>query len=965
MADGVAQESPIYQELLTALKNHGVDEDSLSSNIKHQLNLLVRYSPRQGTIACNKPELIVPLLNEDVLDHSPSKGELENHLQSFLDNEVDSELAIRKFHRSEIIRIAWRDLCELGEIDQITEELSDLADVVVQAVFNLVWERLIGEYGVPLDEDNNTPSHMCVIGLGKLGGRELNFSSDIDLLFVYQSDGETGGTPDASISNESFFTQLAQGICDILNKVTPEGFIYRVDTRLRPEGDRGALAVPLTAVEFYYQNYGQNWERQALLKARCVAGNEEVGEQFIKLVTPFTYRKYVDEVEIADVLRSIDLMRNKYLIRLSTPEAKAADFKNGYGGIRDIEFFVQAVQMLYGGQYPEIKLSGTLVSLLRMHESHLLHSKDYAMLVTAYRFLRRVEHRMQMVGELQVYDLPKDQARQDLLAESMGYKTYEEFERQYDKNRERVRQIYEGVFQREEWHDPSELILDSDTFNEECKQLLVEYEFKDPKRAFSFLKALNKSPDAHLQPKTTRLFKAFLPRLLLCLKNSPDSDMALAHFEQIISSFKARSALYESLCDQPPLLDLLVSVVCGSRFLTSLILRDPSLMDEIGRDQTFQEHVDKASLERHLRIMEKTYPSREHREHLLFVQNAAMFRSGIRFILGLSDVERMGDELTHIADFILEQSMLPVNDMLSKRFPDFAEKHADHIGILGLGKLGGGEFNVASDCDLIFVYSNLDASENISAGEYFQRWVTEYTRYLESKTFMGFLYHPDIRLRPHGQSGPLASSEFAFCEYFRKQAQFWEKMALSRARFICGNPKIEKTLERLKKETLFTVPCTHKEVESLLSMRQKIEREKSKEVLKAGPGGLVDVEFIAQALVIHYGPDYESVRSTSTLDVLRAAQQDKLLDEDDAKWLISSYLFLREVENRLRIVNNVSLDALPNNSQELEKLTRRYSLKLGTEKPTPDKFLGMISLHTHRVRTIYEKFFGDLLKSTS
>ncbi len=954
--------SPLLEQLTQALEKYKVRIDELPPIVRERLQALVLYSPRLATICISKPDRLIPWLQEDSLQGPHRFQDMKAILQTHFDQEEDKETAIRKFHRSELIRIAWRDLCNLDEIEVITEEISDLADTVVQASLDLVWERTIGQYGIPFNEEERRVSRMCVVALGKLGGRELNFSSDIDLMFIYDSSGETEGTFGASVSNETFYTQLAQGLCDFWNKVTPDGFLYRVDTRLRPEGDRGALAVPLSAVELYYHNYGQNWERQALLKARVLAGDENVGKEFMSIITPFTYRKYVDEVEIAEVLRSIDRMRTKYLNRLETQEARDRDFKNGYGGIRDIEFFVQAVQMLYGGQYPEIKLAGTLLSLKRMHESHLLHSKDFGVMAYAYRFLRKIEHRMQMVGDRQVYELPNDPESQELLAKSLDYPSYNDLKKQYDELRHEVRKIYDGVFKRDEWHDVSEVILDTENYDSTVENLLKEYEFADPEKAYRFLRDLCHSPDVHLQPKTTRLFKAILPRLLLCLKKSPDSDLALTHFEQLVSRFKARTALYETLQDQPPLLELLVSVVSSSNFLTRLVMRDTSLMETIGRDGVFDEIVSKESLKRHLEIIQKTYPKKDRREHLLFVQNAAMFLSGMRFILGLTDVESMGHELAHIADFVLEQSLVPVNELLRSRFGDLVDDYASRLALLGYGKLGGQDFNIASDCDVVVVYYEGKEGLPYTSGEFFQRWVTEFTRFMESKTFMGYLYHIDTRLRPHGKSGALALGMQTFRDYYLHQAQFWEKMALTRARFICGHPEVENELSEIKNEVLFQRPCNKEEIEHILEMRKRIESEKRKEELKAGPGGLVDVEFIAQALVLTYGHAHEALRDASTFQVLRYAEEQDWLPRDDASQLIASYRFLRDVENRLRVVNNVSLDSIPHDPEELEKLTKRYALKMDAEKPTPEGFLEMISFHTQRVREIFYRFF-EYLKS--
>ncbi len=956
------EDTPHFESMISALETIGIEFDQLSTSAQDRLRILLKFSPRLSSIAANRPDFLHPVLDDEGIRVHKSLAEYSQELQTLLEGCEDPELCIRQFHRREIIRIAMRDLGRLADIQEVTEELSDVAETMIRAVYNLSYEALLEKYGIPQAAENEQAANFGIIAMGKLGGRELNFSSDIDLMFVYDSEGQTRGGNQGSIDNHEFFLNLAQSICDILTKPTPEGFLYRVDTRLRPEGSKGALAVSLMTVEIYYHTYGQNWERQALLKARPVAGDETIGERFMKIITPFTYRKYVDEVEIAEVLRTIDHMRNQSLQAIKTPEQRKTNFKNGYGGIRDIEFFVQAVQMLYGGQYPEIKLSGTLVSLLRMHESGLLHSREFAFLADAYRFLRKIEHRLQMVAEQQVYELPKTPEEQRRLAESIRFPSYDSLFEHYEKNTQKVREIYNGVFKREEWEDPSEILIESEKFNPEIDEVLAGFEFDNTKQAFAFLRELMKSPDAHLQPKTTRLFKAILPRLLLHLKNSPDPDMTLMNFEKLVTSFKAKSALYEVLCDEPSLLDLLVSVTSSSSFLTSLVLRDPSLMDTIGRAKMLEETVSPDFLNYHFNLIEKTYTRETFREHLLRVQNAAMFQSGIRFILDLTDVECMGRELSDIADFVLSQAMKPATESLAERYPDFSREYAGDIAVLGLGKLGGREFNVASDCDVMFVFGESRITPDVSSAEYFHRWAGKYMDFLESKSRLGFLYHADARLRPHGKSAPLASSAEGFKDYFRKDAQFWEKMALTRARFICGNDRVRDFLTDIKQEILFSSRPTQEEINSIVEMRRKIEKEKRDETLKAGPGGLIDVEFIAQTLVLVYGHEYPSLRKTATVQILRAATAEELLPLDDAKQLTASYLFLREVENRLRIVNNISMDSLPTDREELEELTRRYALKLDTEKPTPDKFLGMISLHTHKVRNIFERFFQQLLE---
>ncbi len=305
--------------------------------------------------------------------------------------------------------------------------------------------------------------------------------------------------------------------------------------------------------------------------------------------------------------------------------------------------------------------------------------------------------------------------------------------------------------------------------------------------------------------------------------------------------------------------------------------------------------------------------------------------------------------------------MAPAKEALHERFPEFTRNYADEIAVLGFGKLGGMDFNVASDCDVVFVFEEHHQTGEIDSADYFHRWAAKFMEFMQSKGPLGFLYQIDARLRPHGKHSPLACSFAHLLDYYRHHAQLWEKMALTRARLVCGNPNFAGFIEELKNEILFQQLPAKEDIESILDMRKKIEREKGSETLKSAPGGLIDVEFISQALVLCYGPEHKSIRSASTLENIRNAAEENVLTKENADHLIESYLFLREVENRMRIVNNVSIDSLPNDRDELEKLTRRYALRLGTEKLSSENFLKTIEDHAQRVRSIYEKFFSEQL----
>lgn len=946
-----------------ALDRTNLSPITIDSCWREYVKTLAAHSPRLSSILVAKPFYLHTLIERNDIDAKTTIRVLQKDVQFWVHLAGDFDLGIRMFHRYHLIRIALRDLSSLADIQQITRECSLLADEVLRLWFNETWNAFVNEHGTPVRKSDGAPASMVVVALGKHGGYELNFSSDIDLLFVYDEDGPFSGSTKRFQRNKEFFIALAQEYCDHLNQATADGFLYRIDTRLRPEGGSGELATSLMGIEVYYHTYGQNWERQALLKARCIAGNSDLCSRLNSIIAPFTYRKYVDEVEVNQVLRDVHAMRVAAMKECGGEDALYVNFKNGYGGIRDIEFFVQAVQILYGGQYPEVKLTGTLLSLKRMHESHLLHSKDYNLFTDAYRFLRTIEHRMQMVDEQQVYSLPDEPMPRMRLAAGMGYASWEEFLEDYRRITKEVRSVYETVFLRDELTDSSLTILEADKLTTDIETLLQHYEFRDTSRAFAFLKALQEPSSPHLRSKQFRLLKSLLPRLLFELKSCPDPDLSLVNFEKVVSAFQAKTALLETLIHQTPLLKLLVSVVCPSEFLTRLVLRDPSLIDSIGNDELIHQTLGYSALNTHLDLIRTAYPKEPLREHLLRVQNAAMLHSGIRFLLGLSTIESIGGELAAIADFVIHTSCIEIDQKLEERFPRFTRNHAGKLAIIAYGKLGGRDFNVASDCDLVLVYEDDIPVEEVSSSEYFQRWSTEFVKYLQEKSLLGFLYEPDLRLRPYGSNSPLAVSWSRLREYYRNEAQLWERLAFSRARAITGWATIAARLPELQHEICYSKPLTPDDAQAILDMRTKVEQEKGSDSLKSTPGGLLDVEFIAQALSLHLGSRFPSLRSSSTLAILREAGELECVPGLDVVQLTCSYLFLREIENRLRIVNNTSMDSIPNDKAELEQITRRYALRIQNSKPTSEELISWITTHTSIIRTQFQYFFTEYLQS--
>ena len=948
-----------FKDLCAALARQGIPDNELDDETFRALALLVWQSPYLTQMCLADASALACLVREHCLYRARSLREYERLLAPTLEETPERfDTVLRVLHGRELLRIAWRHVCDIADIDHLMQELSDLADSTVRVVTDHAHQDVVRQFGVPRTEADREAS-FTVLAMGKLGGEELNFSSDIDLMFVYRGDGDTTGGESDGTDNRVFFERVATAICDHLSRPTAEGFLYRVDTRLRPQGTKGALVPSLGAVETYYHNWGENWERQALLKLRPIAGDPALGEAIQRILTPFTYRKYVDEVEIAETLRGMDAIRRRMVHGL-TREEQESDVKVGRGGIRDVEFIVQAVQMLYSGQYPEVRLAGTLESLRRMYESGLLHSNDYEALSSGYRFLRRVEHRLQIDQVRQTYRLPHSEKACEDLALRLGFESYAAFEEIYRNVRANVRRIYEGIFGRQEWEDQAEGLLDGGPISPAHRQLLIEHGFDAPDRAYRNLLSLADNPSTpHLKAKTRRLFKALLPRLLLYLKDSPDPDMALNSLEQIVNRLGARTTLYGIMAESPQLVEMLVILTSGSRYLSEILFRDPSLVETLGREDTLQRPLDRSTFKARLELIrEADRDERDVHGSLIRFKNALELETGLRYLLGISDVQTLGADLAAAGEFILQEVVLRTAEAIRDRYPRFFETSSEKFGVVALGKLGGQELNFASDLDLIFLHEECDVPEEILPVEFFSRWAAKISAFLSEATPFGRLYECDSRLRPHGKSGALSTGLPAFDRYVRNNAQVWERMALTRCRPVAAGEEWQRRFNQVWRDTLFSRPFTESDCEEVVKMRFRIEREKSDEALKAGPGGLVDVEFIAQTLVLRYGREYEALCGRSTPDVLAAAKDLGLLPSESSLQLRRSYLFLRDIENRLQIVNRLSIDSLPEDKTELERLAKRCFPQRSHPGLSGQYLVQEVESHTSRIREIFRQFFN-------
>ncbi|HZO84936.1 MAG TPA: bifunctional [glutamate--ammonia ligase]-adenylyl-L-tyrosine phosphorylase/[glutamate--ammonia-ligase] adenylyltransferase, partial [Verrucomicrobiae bacterium] len=799
---------------------------------------------------------------------------------------------IQEFKQREMVRIAARDLAQIGDLPQITEEISAVADVCLSAVFDLCRKDLNAKHGTPyhLDVDENwQPTECAVLGMGKLGGKELNYSSDVDLLFVYSDEGgvfrerpKKGARPQ-SLKNHQYFKRLAESF---IAEVTRLG-LYRIDMRLRPEGDQGPLARSLGSYETYYVQWGQAWERMMLIKARTVAGDESLGAEFLEMVQPFRYPRSVDE----GFLREIGAMKD----RIEQEVVKAGEIhrnvKLGRGGIREIEFVAQSLQVIHAGRIPFLQTPQTLAALKKLVQYHLLKAGEVKGLDDAYCFLRNLEHRLQMENYLQTHTIPTSPKAQERIAGLMGFGSGKQFEAALASHTNHVRAVYEQLFKGQEKSKTPPL----EPGSEQWKRILEEHSYRDPEKCLRLLIEFANGPGyVHVSPRTVELAMQLIPKFLaLCPKRSDkelkpralsDPDRVLTRIDTFITGYGSRAMLFEAWAGNPAYFELMLLLFDRSEFLAELAIRTPDLVDGLVMSGYLRRR--KTSVE----ILNELRHGHEDEDQLLWLRRyhqTELMRIGLRDILGLADFEQNLTELSGLADACLEYATESVLRKHRIKKPPFV--------IIGFGKLGGQEINYGSDLDLMFV-----AEDRVKNLPKLQRIATEILDMLSRQTELGIAFVTDTRLRPDGEKGLLVNTLQAYEDYYRKRAQLWELQALSRRRVVAGDRALGERFEAMAARfTDFSKGGPPNWKSEIARMRQRIEKERTPRgqqhlAIKTGAGGLIDAEFMAQAFCLERGWN-----EPNTLRALERVQQNSQFAIRNSQFL-PSYRQLRRVEGILR-----------------------------------------------------------------
>jgi glutamate-ammonia-ligase adenylyltransferase len=866
-----------------------------------------------------EPALLADLCISGDLTTGYASGDLMERLGRLLADATDDErlaVALRRFRRREMVRIAWRDLAGLAGLTETLGDLTDLADVAVNAALNQLHAWQSQRYGVPRDAKGQA-QQMVVLGMGKLGGRELNFSSDIDLIFTYPQHGETDGA--RSVSNEEFFRRLGQRLSKILAELTAEGFVFRVDLRLRPFGDSGPLALSFAAFEDYYQNHGRDWERYAMIKARVIAGDREAGERLLAELRPFVYRRYLD-YHAFEALRDMKAMIAQEVER----KGMQRNVKLGPGGIREIEFIGQAFQLIYGGREPMLRERSILRVLDTLAASGRLPEGAVNSLKSAYDFLRRVENRLQAWADRQTHDLPETELAKLRLAFAMGYPDWDAFTQELARHVEAVTQQFTLVFGGAGSSLDASLagLWREEGSEERALPLLAEHGFEDPAQAWNRLRALREGFSYRTMSLRGReRLDALMPRVLEAVATAPQPTATLERILNLLEAVARRSVYLALLTDQPQALAQLVKLFAASGWIAQHLTRYPLLLDDLLNPATLYAPLDRQQLALELEQQLQHVPADDPEEvlnALRYFKQTQVLRVAAADVSGAMPLMIVSDHLTEIAEVLLRKVLeLAWTDLLP-RFGqprcvvEGVERDAQ-FAIVAYGKLGGIELNYGSDLDLVFLHDSAGHRQltagprQIDNAAFFAKLVQRIIYFLTTRTGAGDLYEVDTRLRPSGRAGLLVSAFEAFAEYQHRQAWTWEHQALARARVVAGPAVLAQRFQIIRREILQRERDPDILRQEVSDMRERMRAEldaSTAEVfdLKQGRGGIADIEFVVQYAVLANASRYpELLTYTDNIRQLDGLERCGVLSIADAARLRHAYRGLRRRIHLLKL----------------------------------------------------------------
>jgi glutamate-ammonia-ligase adenylyltransferase len=825
------------------------------------------YSRYARALVAARPELA------EEIERAEESGWTREAMQAFLrQGEAGGEphARLRRLRQRVMLRTMARDLADLATLDEVCGAMSSLAEVA------------IGE-ALAFLEQGSARSKLTVVGMGKLGGGELNVSSDVDLVFLYPDEGASG-------DGLEYYTRLGQRLIAAIGERTEDGFVFRVDMRLRPWGDGGTLATSFAALEEYFVTQGREWERYAWIKARVIAGDG--GGALAAVVNPFVYRKYLDYGTFA-AMRELHSQ-----IRAEVARRELSDqIKLGPGGIREIEFIAQGFQLIRGGRDPVLQARPTLAVLALLAQKGLLPAAAHEELSEAYVFLRRVEHRLQYLDDAQTHELPESAEDRLLVARAMGFAAWDSFRAALDARRARVSWHFDQLFSVE---DAPKHALAPLWAGDGTADGLARLGFGDAEGTAARLAAVRSGARyAGLPEASRRRFDALIPRIIEESAAREDADAPLARFLELLETVSRRAAYLALLDEHPAVLARLAQIFDSSSWAGEYLNRHPVVLDELLDVRSLLSKPDWVVFTRELRAQLAARQGDEERQMdwLREAHHGQVFRLLAQDLSGLLSVEALADHLSDLADATLRVTLELCWAQLKGRHRD-----EPRFAIVAYGKLGGKELGYASDLDLIFLYDDPDER----AQEVYSRLAQRFNRWLTGRTAAGVLFDIDLRLRPQGESGLLVSSLDAFRRYQRESAWTWEHQALTRARFSAGHAELDGAFEDERNAILRMERDPAKLRDDVLSMRKRLleGHPNSSELfdLKHDRGGMIDIEFVVQYLVLgHASRHPELTKNAGNIALLRIAGELGLVPRESAAAVGDAYRDYRRRQHWLRL----------------------------------------------------------------
>jgi len=896
--------------LTRLIGDHAALGGELATNpvVRDALVALSAASRSLSSAVLRDPSLLEPLRDDEGFTHERALAEYRDSAAAFIASADDGAGALRRWKQRELLRIAARDLLGVADLPAVGRELAALAEECLSQAVDLV----------------APDARLGIIAMGKLGGRELNYASDVDVLFVHEGDGAVA-------------ERAARAVLTTMSEPTAEGIVFRTDADLRPEGRSGPLSRTLEAYSAYYERWAQPWEFQALLKARPVAGDDDLARRFSELVQPVVWPDVLDP----DAVRSVRAMKARAEGEMHRRGLTDREVKRGRGGIRDIEFAVQLLQLVHGRHDPSVRSRTTLDALAQLAAGGYIEPDEATQLDDAYRFLRTVEHRLQLQDEQQTHTLPADLAARTRLARVLGYRdrgdetALDLFETDYRGYQNRVRSIHERLF----FAPLLDTLAGAGPLTAEAvEERLTAFGFLDVAHTRAALRELTQG-----FTRRSRIMQQLLPVILSWLSGTPDPDLGLLQLRRLAEGEVRSASLARTFRESPRAAERTCRVLGSSRLLGDALRRQPDFVETLGDDEALTHEKSRDDLvEEALGNLTWRSTADERRVGLRRFKRREMLRIAARDVLGFASIEDTECELAGLAEACVEAALRSLGPSLP-------------FAVIGMGRLGGGELSYASDLDVLYVYDGKNAADFRAAEKIAEQLMSE----LGGITPEGQTFRVDANLRPEGKKGALARSLSGYEAYYERWAQTWEFQALLKARTVAGDATVSARFAALIEPFVYRAPFPDDDVREVRRMKARIERERippsedPRFHLKLGRGSLSDVEFTVQLLQLEHGARHPEIRVTSTTGALHQLRAVGLLDAGDADALEEAYRFCERARNARYLLTGRPGDALPTDGREATRLGRLLGYGPQPQAELRDDYRRV----TRRARKVVERVF--------